>query len=1193
MKNIPAFLLAIFFFLPTNYVFGAPYTVHIEWEYTPPVSMEVMGYNIYFNNEQACYIDGATQKSFDCVVDAVSGEATVAVSAVFSDDTESNLSSSYSVTIPDDIQAVINTNILSGIAPLVVQFDASTSESREGDIVSYEWTVENEKNNKTAFEYTFTSAGNYVVKLIVTDSVGNTAEATCVINVSESGSASLENQFINFQPVDADVPGNAIPDNGLSYSDKMGFGWTKFPPSASATRDRDNPVSADQKYDTMIHVSPSAEWELALPEGTYDVTVCVGDASWASGTQAVQIEGVPIIAGEVLSNNTKWIEKTKEVSVQDGKLTLTFLGSDPLARLCWVSITNHASQDIVPVLFVSVTSGKAPLPVTFDGSGSTGDIVSYDWAFGDGQVATGSMVDHTFTAAGVYKTILTITDSQGNLAKKETIISVDEPVIPTNQPPHVVLSSSAAVGPGPLTVSFDGSGSSDDDGSISEWLWDFGDGTSGEGAKISHTYTQAGTYSAKLKVTDNLGESSEASTPVMVTFSAPENNKPTAVILLPTQKYILPTTVVFNGSKSTDSDGSIVKYEWNFGDGTTGSGAVISHTFTALADYVVTLKVIDNYGASASCTMQISVIEGSAPAFQYEAAEITIDDRWHLITFSQPFVNPVVVAAPLGYNDSDPAVVRIRNVQQESFEIRIEEWGYQDGGHLFEQVSYLVVEQGHHVFADGTVAEAGIFQGKSQLASHQFRSSFDQLPVVLTSVTSMNEEEAVVGRLMEVSDRGFDYILQEQEESDGEHQEEIVHYIAWKQGKSTVLSGGIVEAGIMQDSVDHTWHTLAYSVDTGSKPHLLASMQTFNSADTANLRFKNLMTGSVELQINEEQSRDSETDHTGESIGYLLLHPEAGGTISTVEKNINFQPEDVEIPHGYLVDSGLIYNETVGYGWKISPASWGTRDRNSSNAPGQAYDTMIHVSQDSVWEMDVPNGIYDVTVCVGDASWPSGTPEVQVEGTVAITGSQLSNSLKWIEKTVEVDVKDGKLTMMFAGSDPFARLCWLKLKSKTLDKPTPEAGDMQTHLAFNFQPENVETPNGYLKDSGWEFDQVQGYGWKILPANWGARDRNNPASQSQAYDTMIHVSPTAVWETELPDGLYNVTVCVGDASWPSGIPAVQVEGVNLMGGDALSQTTKWITKTQQVAVKDGKLTVTFNNSDPITRLCWLTIDSLQ
>ena len=94
----------------------------------------------------------------------------------------------------------------------------------------------------------------------------------------------------------------------------------------------------------MVIVSPEAVWETKVQNGVYIVTVCVGDASYSQDIQNVQVEGIPVIDAEPLSNDECWIEHDVIVDVMDGRLTLTFEGSDAMARLCWVKISQLVGE---------------------------------------------------------------------------------------------------------------------------------------------------------------------------------------------------------------------------------------------------------------------------------------------------------------------------------------------------------------------------------------------------------------------------------------------------------------------------------------------------------------------------------------------------------------------------------------------------------------------------------------------------------------------------------------------------------------------------------------------------------------------------------------------------------------------------------------------------------------------------------
>jgi PKD repeat protein len=159
------------------------------------------------------------------------------------------------------------------------------------------------------------------------------------------------------------------------------------------------------------------------------------------------------------------------------------------------------------------------LTVSFDGSGSNdadGSISSYSWSFGDGYGASSASVDHTYTSAGQFTAVLTVTDDDGATNSASVVITVNEPA---NQAPTADVSATPISGDSPLTVSFDGSGSGDADGTISSYRWSFGDGSSATGMTVDHTYNSAGQFTAVLTVTDNDGDTDTDS--VTITVSDP------------------------------------------------------------------------------------------------------------------------------------------------------------------------------------------------------------------------------------------------------------------------------------------------------------------------------------------------------------------------------------------------------------------------------------------------------------------------------------------------------------------------------------------------------------------------------------------------------------------------------------------------------------------------------------------------
>ena len=142
-------------------------------------------------------------------------------------------------------------------------------------------------------------------------------------------------------------------------------------------------------------------------------------------------------------------------------------------------------------------------------------------------------------------------------------------------------------------ILFDGSGSVDTDGRIVEYLWDFGDGTSGSGMQIPYSFSQPRTYEVTLTVRDNTAESDGVHRDTMFVFI---NDQPVAKTS--TDKIITQSIVEFDGSQSFDRDGTIIRYDWDFGDGNMGEGPRPVHTYQQSGVYEVKLTVTDDSGTS-------------------------------------------------------------------------------------------------------------------------------------------------------------------------------------------------------------------------------------------------------------------------------------------------------------------------------------------------------------------------------------------------------------------------------------------------------------------------------------------------------------------------------------------------------------------------------------------------------------------
>jgi PKD repeat protein len=168
----------------------------------------------------------------------------------------------------------------------------------------------------------------------------------------------------------------------------------------------------------------------------------------------------------------------------------------------------------------------------FNGGGSIDDtgISSYDWDFGDGVTGSGMSINHRYSAKGTYNLSLTVTDNDGGSDTANHSLTVDDGI---NNPPNAVITSIVCNNTN-LTCDFNGAGSSDSDGSITNYAWLFGDGGGTNGVTASHTYAAYGSYTARLTVTDNGAETDFAEDSVTLTDPGSADTISVASILVDT-----------------------------------------------------------------------------------------------------------------------------------------------------------------------------------------------------------------------------------------------------------------------------------------------------------------------------------------------------------------------------------------------------------------------------------------------------------------------------------------------------------------------------------------------------------------------------------------------------------------------------------------------------------------------------------
>ncbi|HEU67881.1 MAG TPA: PKD domain-containing protein [Candidatus Acetothermia bacterium] len=163
---------------------------------------------------------------------------------------------------------------------------------------------------------------------------------------------------------------------------------------------------------------------------------------------------------------------------------------------------------------------------------------------------------------------------------------------PATTGPRAVIATdpSPAQGPYPFTVAFDASRSQ---GDIAEYLWAFGDGTTGTGHSLTHTYEKRGTYTVYLTVVARDGTTGQTSTTVHV-----HSQRPVARFTISPPSAKVGEPFWFDASTSYDPDGQVAEYLWNFGDGKSETTTVpyATHRYGETGRYTVTLVVKDEEG---------------------------------------------------------------------------------------------------------------------------------------------------------------------------------------------------------------------------------------------------------------------------------------------------------------------------------------------------------------------------------------------------------------------------------------------------------------------------------------------------------------------------------------------------------------------------------------------------------------------
>ena len=511
--------------------------------------------------------------------------------------------------------AKFSVSAANGFVPFSAQFTDFSENATKWD-----WDF-GDGNTSTAQNpvHTYSTAGDYEVRLTVTNAAGTVAEAKkSYINVRIASSVKLTSITLDGEnSVGVTTNSGASTTNTEDSLGQVGVRnetgvFLNQPYSGGSLGEVSIPLGLGINNFTLVAdgVFPGNEnygavlffdGAITLPQ----IVVC--NSNNKVGNFSVQLEGTNITSS---ANGGSLLDKAPGTSVYtapDGtKIEMvSFVVDSKSGNTDEVSGENIGSNgipdttaklslkvtlsSIIPVagFSTSTTTGNVPLEVAFT-EASTGFPNSWKWDFGDGTGSTEQNPSHTYSTAGAYTVNLTVSNTNGTNSTSSTI-TVLQPVFPVSN-----FISNITSGYTPLSVQL-----TDLSNNTAGWNWDFGDGIISTEQSPAHTYSTAGNYAVNLTAINANGTDSKLTT--IKVLEQPAAVFPVANFSNNVTSGYAPLSVQF-----TDLSNNATEWNWDFGDGAISTEQNPVHIYFAAGNYTVTLKVSNKSGQDAK-TSQIYV----------------------------------------------------------------------------------------------------------------------------------------------------------------------------------------------------------------------------------------------------------------------------------------------------------------------------------------------------------------------------------------------------------------------------------------------------------------------------------------------------------------------------------------------------------------------------------------------------------
>lgn len=482
----------------------------------------------------------------------------------------------------------------------------NSSTISSGTISNYEWLFgDGSKSTVKSPSHTYTSKGNYSIKMFATSAAGCVDSAISTLTTYELPSTSFSVSNACYGTGVSFKNSSSISSGTLSYSWKFGDGFSSTQTSPTynyassgtytveLTSTSNNGCTDSETKSVTIHPQPSANFSTANQCSNKSISFS-NSSSISSGT---------------LSYLWKFGDKTSSTAINPshsysspGTYSVTLIVTSNNG--CVDSVKKNVSSLPTPIANFTVPSPCSGTRVSFVNSStiSTGSL-SNEWFFGDGNTSTSSSPTHTYSSTGTYTVKLITTSISGCKDSISKTVNVYD--IPTASyaatgsclNDSIVFSNNSTLGAGTMTFE-----------------WDLGDGTTSTKTSLNHKYTTTGSYQVKLVAISN-GGCKDSSLQTINVYPNP------SVSFTANNACLGGTTQFSNGTSIASGTTS---HFWDFDNGLASTLKSPSIQYGSVGAYTVKLISTSNNGCSDSVTSQVNVYE--LPIAQFAHANTCLDD---------------------------------------------------------------------------------------------------------------------------------------------------------------------------------------------------------------------------------------------------------------------------------------------------------------------------------------------------------------------------------------------------------------------------------------------------------------------------------------------------------------------------------------------------------------------------------------